>query len=143
MGKREPCSFKYFTLKCHGVAHCSQTGKVLIYGGSRYQKSKQTSKAIYWRCWCYTCGGGVKTNCFDINAEAPAIEVLHESCHAHLEVNDKITKDKTKNQLKDAVREDATRTIKRVFDAVAAALFADRLQADPSVRLSEHVRLLE
>ncbi len=81
--------------------------------------SKHQKPSIYWRCWCYICGAGVQTNCVDINAEAPAIEVFHESRHAHLEDDDKITKDKTNNQLKDAVREDATRPIKRVFDAVA------------------------
>ncbi len=82
----------------------AKRGKVLIYGEFRYQKNKQTSKSIYWRCWRYTCGSGVKTNCFDNNAEAPAIEVLHETRHANLEDDDKITKDKTKNQLKDVVR---------------------------------------
>ncbi|KAL8562527.1 hypothetical protein ACOMHN_045792 [Nucella lapillus] len=93
-------------------------GKILVHSGFRYHKNKQTANAIYWRCWRKACGASLKTNHFDVNEETPVIEVLHESHHLHVEDEDKILNDKAKHRLKEAVREDATRPVKRVFDAV-------------------------
>ncbi|GFO30077.1 hypothetical protein PoB_005658200 [Plakobranchus ocellatus] len=93
-------------------------GKILVYGGFRYHKNKETAIAIYWRCWQKACGASLKTNVFDINEETPVIQVLHESHHLHVEDEEKILKDRAMHRLKETVREDATRPIKRAFDAV-------------------------
>lgn len=94
-------------------------GKILVHSGFRYHKNKETANAIYWRCWRKACGASLKTNHFDVNEETPVIQVLHESHHLHVEDEDKILNDRAKHRLKEAVREDATRPIKRVFEAVA------------------------
>lgn len=94
-------------------------GKILVHSGFRYQKNKNTANAIYWRCWRKICGASLKTNHFDVNEDTPVIQVLHEPQHLHLEDEDKIQKDKAIHRLKEAVREDATRPIKRVYETVA------------------------
>lgn len=92
---------------------------ILAHNGFRYHKNKSTANAIYWRCWRKTCGASLKTNHFNFEEDAPAIQVLYEPQHLHIGDQHQIQKDKAIHRLKEAVREDVTRPIKRVYEAVA------------------------
>ena len=56
-------------------------GKVLIYKGFKYQKSREHASAIYWRCWRQECRPNLRTCTFNIEKESPNIRVLHEGVH--------------------------------------------------------------
>ena len=57
---------------CKGL----NAGKVLVFEGFRYQKNKEKSHSIQWRCWRKTCRTPLTTNVFDLNDEAAVINVL-------------------------------------------------------------------
>ena len=52
----------------------------------------------------------------------PNIQILQENEHAHEEDDDMIGKNETLNQMKDAIREDPTVPIKKVYNKVARAM---------------------
>jgi hypothetical protein len=97
-------------------------GKVLIHSGFKYQKNRQRTESIYWRCWRKECRTNLRTNIFDLNDMNPNIQILQEIEHTHEEDDDMIGKNEALNQMKDAVREDPTVPIKRVYNKVARAM---------------------
>ena len=97
-------------------------GKVLIHNGFKYQKNRQRTESIYWRCWRKECRANLRTNIFDLNDMNPNIQILQEIEHAHEEDDDMIGKNETLNQMKDAIREDPTVPIKKVYNKVARAM---------------------
>jgi hypothetical protein len=45
--------------------------KVLIHNGFKYQKNRQRTESIYWRCWRKECKAKLRTNIFDLNNMNP------------------------------------------------------------------------
>jgi len=52
----------------------------------------------------------------------PNIQILQENEHTHVEDDDMIGKNEALNQMKDAIKEDHTIPIKRVYNKVARAM---------------------
>jgi hypothetical protein len=66
--------------------------------------------------------GKYKNKSFDLNDMNPNIQILQENEHTHEEDDDMIGKNEALYQMKDAVREDATVPIKRVYNKVVRAM---------------------
>jgi hypothetical protein len=89
-------------------------GKVLIHIGFKYQKNRQRTESMYWRCWRKECRANLSTNIFDLNDMNPHIQIVEENEHTLEEDDDMIGNNEALNQMKGAVREDPTVPIKIV-----------------------------
>jgi hypothetical protein len=77
-------------------------GKVLIHNRFKYQKNRQRTESIYWRCWRKEFRANLRTNIFDLinmNPDSTREWAYHEEDY------DMIGKNETLNQMKDAIRE--------------------------------------
>ena len=92
------------------------TGKVLIHNGFKYQYNKKTSTAMTWRCWRKMCRANIKTRIFDRDAIEPEIHVIMADEHDHENDEHIIEHSAFLNEAKDAIRNDPTRPIKRLYD---------------------------
>ncbi|VDI25242.1 Hypothetical predicted protein [Mytilus galloprovincialis] len=97
-------------------------GKVLIFDGYKYQKNRQRNESIYWRCWRIECRANLKTNIFDINDPQAIIRIFEHNEHTHESDDTSIYRSETLNALKDAIMEDPTVPIKRVYDRVSRVM---------------------
>ena len=98
-------------------------GKVLIFDGYQYKKKhRQRNESIYWRCWRIECRANLKTNIFDINDPQAIIRIFEHNEHTHESDETSIYRSETLNALKDAIMEDQTVPIKRVYNRVSRVM---------------------
>ncbi|XP_074655654.1 uncharacterized protein LOC141909168 [Tubulanus polymorphus] len=93
-------------------------GKILINEGYKYHFNRQLSECMLWRCWRKDCRSKLKTNNFNRDDGDPGnITVLDgpdEHNHGHDDAV--IEAGEFSNTLKNEVRTDPTKPVKRVYD---------------------------
>ncbi|VDI81896.1 Hypothetical predicted protein [Mytilus galloprovincialis] len=95
-------------------------GKVLIFDGKKYKKkNRRRNESIYWRI---ECRANLKTNIFDINDPQAIIRILEQNEHTHESDETSTYRSETLNALKDAIMEDQTVPIKRVYNRVSRVM---------------------
>ena len=92
-------------------------GKVLIHNDNKFQKNKQRTNNIYWRCRKKTFRASV-TNAFDIDDPEAIINVKRESIHNHVPQEDMIDKQDFVNTVKNIMATDPTIPVRRVYNEV-------------------------
>lgn len=93
-------------------------GKILINDGYRYQRNKTKTDKIYWRCWRTTCSAFLHTSVFDIEEDDPNIQILQVGDHNHADEGDLIATTSTKQHMLQAVEDDPSKPVRRVYDEV-------------------------
>ncbi|KAL5020413.1 hypothetical protein ScPMuIL_003305 [Solemya velum] len=93
-------------------------GKVLIYNNFRYQKNKKTAAKIHWRCWRKECRTPLQSNLFAENEEDPNIQIIQSEDHNHGGEKELISRSVLVQRMRDSIRTDPTRPIKRVYNEV-------------------------
>ena len=63
------------------VTRGDRGGKVLVFDGYKYQKNRTRGDKIHWRCWRETYRAPLQTNDFNVDDNAPNIQVLHVSSY--------------------------------------------------------------
>ena len=81
-------------------------GKVLLYNGYKYQKNRERTSAIYWRCWRKECRANLQTNLFGLEDQNPDIRILQESPHNHEDDELVAGHDKILDTLRENIRQD-------------------------------------
>lgn len=99
--------------------------KVLFYNNFRYQKNKVTQTKIHWRCWREDCRAYLQTRIFDLNEEQPNIHVISVQPHGHSEDLEVIETQRVKSMMEDAIQDDPSRPIKRIYNEVVAGNYND------------------
>ncbi|KAL5020075.1 hypothetical protein ScPMuIL_002967 [Solemya velum] len=92
-------------------------GKVLIYN-FRYHKNKKTAAKIHWRCWRKECRTPLQSNLFAENEEDPNIQIIQSEDHNHGGEKELISRSVLVQRMRDSIRTDPTRPIKRVYNEV-------------------------
>ena len=94
-------------------------GKVLLYNGYKYQKNRERTSAIYWRCWRKECRANLQTNLFGLEDQNPDIRILQESPHNHEDDELVAGHDKILDTLRENIRQDPRVPLKRVYDSIS------------------------
>lgn len=78
---------------------------------------------INWTRWRTSCSSTVKTNVFDVKDDNAAIAIIRRpTAHGHGSDDEMIQKEGFREAVKERVREDPSRPIKRAYDATASTV---------------------
>jgi hypothetical protein len=89
---------------------------------------------LNWTCWRKACSSSLKTNKFDVFDDNASVVVLNgPSSHDHESDDDMIQRDAFREAVKQRVREDPSRPIKRAYDATTSSVSRGGI-----LRLSQH-----
>jgi len=104
-----------------------KTSYVLINQSMRYVRNKATKTTLYWRCWRNGCKASVTTNVFDVTNDNPHIHIRSVSEHAHADDDAAMIRaESARHRMKNRVRNDPSRPIRRAYESVVADVSRSR-----------------